>query len=72
MPAMYQLSTARSEFEPPYTIEVGGKVEHKSVPSYARAISLAQAYVRYNTCRKVEVFDRGRKRVYVPETGTVP
>jgi hypothetical protein len=67
---MSQTPTPRSELEPPYTIELGGTVQHRSVPSYARAISLAEAYVRHGTRRSVEVFDRYRTRVYVSETST--
>ena len=65
---MSQTSIAQSELEPPYTLEVGGKVQHRSVHSYARAISLAESYVKHGTRRRVEVVDRHRTRVYVSET----
>jgi hypothetical protein len=61
---MPQCSTEQFAFEPPYTIEVGGEVQCKSVPTYARAIALAEAYVNHGTTRKVEVFDQQRRRVY--------
>ena len=73
MAAMSQLSTTRSQFEPPYRIEVGGTVRYKSVPSYARAISMAEGYVKHGTPRtRVEVFDRYGTRVYVSETSSPP
>jgi hypothetical protein len=69
---MSQTSTARPEFEPPYRIEVGGEVQYKSVPSYARAISMLEGYVKHGTRRKVEVFDRNGTRVYAFETRPPP
>ena len=69
---MSQTSIAQSELEPPYTLKVGGEVQHRSVPSYARAISLAESYVKHGARRRVEVFDRHRIRVYVSETKATP
>jgi hypothetical protein len=71
MAAMSQTFTAPSGFEPPYRIEVGGTIYYKSVPSYARAISWAECYAKVGA-RKVELFDRNRRRVYVSETTTTP
>ena len=68
---MSQTSTAQSAFEPPYTIELGGEVQCKSVPSYARAIALADAYVNNGTTRKVVIFDHRRRRVYEDRHGLV-
>lgn len=68
---MSQTSTAESAFQPPYTIEVGGEVQCKSVPSYARAIALANAYVKHGATRKVEIFDHNRRRVYEDQHGLV-
>ena len=69
---MSQTSIAQSELEPPYTLKVGGKVQYRSVPTYARAISLAESYVKHGARLRVEVFDRHHTRVYVSETGVRP
>ena len=64
MMAMPQTFFAPPEFEPPYRLEVGGQVVYKSLPSYARAISLAGAWVKHGTRRKVEVFDSEHTQVF--------
>jgi hypothetical protein len=67
---MPELPSAQSKLEPPYRVEVGGKMEHMSVPSYARAISLAESYVSRGSRRKVEIFDSHRRQVYVSKSST--
>ena len=60
---MSQTFAAPPEFEPPYTLELGGQVVYKSLPTYARAVSLAKGYIEDGTTRKVELFDHRRRRV---------
>lgn len=59
---------SQTSFEPPYSVEVDGRVKHEDIPSEERALVLAQDFVRRNPGSKVEIFDHNREQVFVSQS----